>query len=178
MGSAGVGLTPFSQPWAALQAQMGIQPQLQAAAQLSSCKCFPGASSLQAEGQSPQVQADTCCVLCGGSGCPRWQDKCKGESQALPFGRMVLFAITNSVMQKEESFSRQNWHIIRVLKLWKILILCPDSEVSFILILVSKITFSSGRRETNPAIFFFLVQPKPVKALAYPFLYQDSSSLD
>lgn len=147
------------------------------AAQLAFCKCFPGASSLQAEGKSPQVQADTHWVLCEGARCPCPQEKCKGEFQAPPFGRTVLFAITNSVMHKEESFSRQNWHISRVLKLWKILILCPDSEVCFILILASKITFSSGKRETNLANIF-LIQPKPVKALAYPFLCQDSSSLD
>lgn len=157
MGSAaaGVGLSLFSQPWAALQAQLGIQLQLQAAGQLSFCKCFPGARSLQAEGKSPQVQAETHCVLCEGARCPCSQEKCKGEFQALPFGRMVLFAVTNSVMQKEESFSRQNWHITRELELRKILLLCPDSEVCFILILVSKITFSSGRRETNPQLFSF-----------------------
>lgn len=70
VGPAEVGPTPFSQPWAALPAQLGIQLQLQAAAQPSFCKCFPGSSSLQAEGKSPRVQADTRCVLCEGARCP------------------------------------------------------------------------------------------------------------
>lgn len=103
--AAEVGPTPFSQPWAALQAQLGIQLQMPAAAQLSFCKCFPGAISVQAEGTSPQGQAGTRCVLGEGARCPCLQEKCNGESEALPFGRMVLFAITKTQSCKKRKAS-------------------------------------------------------------------------
>lgn len=63
--AAEVGPAPFSQPWAALPAQLGTKLQPQTTAQLSAfCKCLSGATSLHTEGKSPQV-ADTssCGVL-------------------------------------------------------------------------------------------------------------------
>lgn len=56
-------------------------------------------------------------VLRVGAGCPCSQEKFKGEFRALPFGKMVIFAITNPVVQKEKLFSKQKGCISRVVQL-------------------------------------------------------------
>jgi len=113
--AAEVGPAPFSQPRAALLVWLGVK--LQPQTDLCLMQGLLGGHLSPRRSEEPSGWHFNALRAVHAARCPCAQEKVKGELQSLPFSKMLIFAVTNPVMQKEKLPSKQKGHTSRVVQL-------------------------------------------------------------